>query len=82
MNVGVKAVELVAEMSVTKPTVTLTDKNGKQDTLAANPTMGGLLTGSLHNIPLPSAVADPALALKLDSNAMNDLWLAITWGKV
>jgi Tc toxin complex TcA C-terminal TcB-binding domain len=80
-NIGVKAVEFFAEMSAPKTTVTITDKNGKQDTLTANPAMGGLLEGILNNIPLPPAVADPALALTFDSNAMNDLWIAITWGK-
>jgi len=80
-NVAVKAVELFAEMSAPKTTVTMTDKNGRQDTLAANPAMGGLLEGNMNNIPLPPAVADPALALTFDSNAMNDLWMAITWGK-
>lgn len=83
-SIGVKAVEFFAEMSVPANPLTLTDKNGKQDTLTANPALGGLLAGNLSNIPLPPAVNDsthPPAALSFSSNAMTDLWVAITWGK-
>lgn len=76
-TIDIKRVEFFAEMSTPKATVTMTDKNNKQDTLAANPAMGGLLVGSLNNILLPGS--DPTLTLSFDSNVMDDLWLAITW---
>lgn len=76
-TIDIKGVEFFAEMSTPKATVTMTDKNNKQDTLAANPAMGGLLVGSLNNILLPGS--DSALTLSFDSNVMDDLWLAITW---
>lgn len=78
-TIGIKGVEFFAEMSTAKTTVTMTDTNGKQYTLAANPAMGGLLVGSL-NKPFPPAVSDAALSLTFDANSMEDLWLAITWG--
>jgi hypothetical protein len=83
-TIAVAAVEFVAEMAVAKTTVTMTDKNGNSDTLAANPALGGWLAGNLNKIPLPAAISDathPPLTLSFDSNAMEDLWIAITWGK-
>jgi hypothetical protein len=82
----VKGVQLFAEMtsSATATQVNLSDKNGHTDTLVRNPLLGNLLTGKLANIPLPAAVTDaahPPLTLELDNNSMNDLWIAITWGK-
>jgi Tc toxin complex TcA C-terminal TcB-binding domain len=79
-NIALASVELFAEMSAAKTTVSVTDKNGTSDTLAADPAMGGLLVGNLTN--LPAAITDnthPPLSLTFDSNAMNDLWIAITW---
>jgi hypothetical protein len=79
-NIALTSVELFAEMSAAKTTVSVTDKNGTSDTLAADPAMGGLLVGNLTN--LPAAITDnthPPLSLTFDSNAMNDLWIAITW---
>lgn len=40
--------------------------------------------GSLVNIKAPAAVTDsthPPLRVYFDNNSMEDLWLAITWGK-
>jgi hypothetical protein len=36
------------------------------------------------NVPLPAAITDatsPPLTLFFDNNTMEDLWMAITWGK-
>ena len=86
-----KAVELFAEMADATTTVNLYDQPDpatagvKNDTLSQNPLLGNLLTGSLANITLPAAVTVlpkyPPLTLYFDHNSMNDLWLAITWGK-
>lgn len=80
----VKGLEFFAEMSNGVATVTVSDAQGHQDTLARNPLLGNLLAGNLANIPKPAAVSDnahPPLTVSFDNNAMNDLWLAITWGK-
>jgi hypothetical protein len=85
----VKAIELFAEMpgSSTPATVNLNDKpdqSGHADTIARNPLLGNLLTGSLTKIPLPAAITDathPPLTLFFDNNSMEDLWLTIAWGK-
>jgi hypothetical protein len=85
----VKGIELVAEMLPTDKTVTVNvydkaDRTGNNDTLNQDPSIGNLLSGNLSKIPLPAAVTDathPPLTLYFDDNAMNDLWLAITWGK-
>jgi len=85
-----RAVEFFAEMLPTAQTTTVNlytngAKTGVSDALMANPALGGLLTGNLVNIqPLPSAVTDakhPPLDLFFDNNSMENLWLAITWGK-
>jgi hypothetical protein len=62
------------------------DESGtKKDLLVKNPLMGNLLMGSLtKNVPLPAAITDatsPPLTLFFDNNTMQDLWMAITWGK-
>jgi hypothetical protein len=87
--VKVNALEFFAEMpsGSTVSKVSLNDKadnTGKSDTLAKNPLLGNLLAGSLSKIALPAAITDathPPLTLYFDNNSMEDLWLAITWGK-
>lgn len=82
----VKAVQLFAEMATSATQVGVSDKNGQTDTtIVRNPLLGNLLTGKLANInQLPAAVTDathPPLTLEFDNNSMNDLWIALTWGK-
>jgi hypothetical protein len=84
-----KAVGLFAEMSPTDKTTTVNiydkaDKTGNNDKLTQNPTLGNLLSGNLVKIALPATVTDvthPPLTVYFDDNSMEDLWLAITWGK-
>ena len=60
------------------------DLSGNNDTLASIPLLNNLLTGSLNKIALPAAITDtthPPLTLYFDNNSMDDLWIAITWGK-
>lgn len=85
----VKAIELFAEMppSSATNTININDQanlSGNNDTLVTNPLLNNLLTGSLNKIALPAAISDathPPLTLYFDNNSMDDLWLAITWGK-
>lgn len=84
-----KAIEFFAEMSPQDATNTINindkpDKSGNSDALMKNPLLGGLLSGALSKIALPAAITDsshPPPTLYFDNNAMEDLWLAITWGK-
>jgi len=65
-------------------TVNITDSKANNDTLVRNPLLGNLLAGNLVKIPLPAAITDtthPPLTLFFDNNSMEDLWIAITWGK-
>jgi hypothetical protein len=81
---AVKQFEFFAEMSSPATTVTISDTHGHQDTLVRNPQMGGVLVGHLDKIPKPAAISDsthPPLTVSFDTNAMDDLWMAITWGK-
>lgn len=84
-----KAVQLFAEMAAgdNTPAINLyskSDKTGSNDNLARNPLLGNFLSGSLNKIPAPAAVTDathPPLTLYFDNNSMEDLWIALTWGK-
>lgn len=87
---SLKAVHFFAEMTSadTTPSINVygkADKSGNPDTLARDPLLGNLLAGSLTKItPLPAAITDatnPPLTVYFDNNSMEDLWLAITWGK-
>ncbi len=85
----VLAVQFFAQMDPANSatTVNINDKpdlSGKADTLVPDPLLNNLFTGTLTNIALPAAISDathPPLTLYFDNNAMDDLWLAITWGK-
>ena len=85
----VKALEFFAEMPTSSSTATINinskaDLSGNNYTLAKNPLLNNLLTGSLPPAALPAAITDathPPLTLYFDNNSMDDLWLTITWGK-
>lgn len=65
----------------TTGSVTLNDKpdgTGNKDTLVLDQTMN-LQVGSLANIAPPMAIGK--FTLYLNNNSMDDLWLALTWGK-
>jgi len=69
-------------VSTDKATVDVTDKadgSGNKDMLARDNSLGGLRTGKLTNIPLPSPTG--TLTLYLNDNTMKDLWFGVTWGK-
>lgn len=86
---SIKDIEFFAEMPPGDKTASINlnakaDKTGANDALAKNPLLGNLLTGSLIKNALPAAITDSThlpLTLFFDNNSMEDLWLAITWGK-
>jgi hypothetical protein len=88
-NKPVKAIEFFAEMPQLSATTTINmnsqaNLGGNNDTLTVNPVLNNLLVGSLNKIALPSAITDathPPLTIYFDNNSMEDLGLAITWGK-
>ena len=57
------------------------------DTLVGDPLLNNLLTGSLNKITLPPAISSATkpptpLTLYFDpATRIDDLWMAITWGK-
>lgn len=85
----VRGVEFFAQMDPTNSaaTVSINDKpdlSGNADTLVPDPLLNNLFAGTLTKIALPAAITDathPPLTLYFDNNTMDDLWLAITWGK-
>ncbi len=91
-KVKVNAVGLFAEMppTIRNPEVNLYNNPDpsasdiKSDALNQNPTFGNLLSGNLDKIARPAAITDathPPLILYFDNNSMEELWIAITWGK-
>jgi Tc toxin complex TcA C-terminal TcB-binding domain len=89
MNRGTaKRVQIFAEMpDTTVPTVNLfakPDGSGQPDPLSQDPALGGLLTGSLSNVPTPQTVTGGSnpqpLTLYSDKNSMTNLWVAVDWG--
>jgi hypothetical protein len=87
---SVKRVDFFAEMlKANSQTTTVNIYDGadttvaKKDILSDNPSMGGLLTGTLAKIAQPPAITDTTnpWTIYLDNNSMKDIWIAITWGK-
>jgi len=52
---------------------------GNIDSLATDGSLGGLRSGMLRNIALPSPTGP--WAFYFSDNSMDDLWLAVAWGK-
>lgn len=83
-----KAVEFFAAMPAGDKTTAINgfdkpNKAGNAFALSRNPLLGNLLVGNLPKPSLPAAVSDAThpLTLYFDDNTLQDLWLAITWGK-
>jgi Tc toxin complex TcA C-terminal TcB-binding domain len=75
-----------------KPSINLTenvDGSGNKDALAQDTSFGDLRVGKLEKIALPIATKNPAdsdkvefrFKLNFDDNTMEDLWMAVDWGK-
>ena len=55
--------------------------NTKQDSLTRDAGIGNLLVGKFTNIGLPAA-PEGSVKLYFDDRALDDVWIAITWGGV
>ena len=77
---AVKRVDVLTK--TTKDSVEITDKadgTGNMDTLVKDSSLGDLRAGKLTNIPHPPPTGE--VTLYFNDNSMDDLWLAIIWGK-
>jgi hypothetical protein len=77
---AVKRVDLFAKTA--KNSMEITDQPegaGNKDTLVKNTSLGNLRAGKLTNIPLPTPTGK--FTLYFNDNSMEDLWLALAWGK-
>jgi hypothetical protein len=79
----IKRVELfVIPTKDTKPTIQIFDKpdgTGEQDSLTQDPSLNRIRIGRLSKIPLPQAIGK--FAISFNDNSMDDILLALTWGK-
>lgn len=65
-----------------KPTVEVVytvDGTGNKDSLVKDNSLGGIRSGRLANVSLPTPTGK--LTLYTNDNSMRDLWMAVTWGK-
>ena len=80
---AVKRVDFYAKPSKdTKTTVEVSNKpdgTGSKDNLPKDASLGDLRAGRLTNIPPPTPTGK--CTLYFNDNSMEDLWLALTWGK-
>ncbi len=77
---AVKRLDLFAKTA--KNSVTIADKldrTAKKDALVKDLSLGAIRAGKLANISLPAPIGE--YSLHFDDNSMDDLWLALTWGK-
>lgn len=77
---AVTRVDLFAKTA--KNSVEVNDKAdgaGNKDTLVKDTSLGDLRVGKLTNIPLPTPTGK--FTLYFNDNSMEDLWLALAWGK-
>ena len=74
---AVKRLDLFAKTN--KNSVDIADGTGNNDTLAKDASLGNLCAGKLTNIPLPAPIGE--FTLYFTDNSMEELWLALTWGK-
>lgn len=76
---AIKRVDFLAKTNKNIDISTNVDGTGNIDTLVKEPSLGNLRTGKLTNIPLPAPSG--LFAVYFNDNSMEDLWLALTWGK-
>jgi hypothetical protein len=90
-NIVLEGVQFIAEMPPGNSTTTVNvnakaDLSGNNYTLVADPLLNNLLSGKIGKADFPPAISNSTnpptpLTYYFDNNSMNDLWLAITWGK-
>lgn len=77
---AVKRLDFFAE--TVKNTVDIStnaDGTGSKDSLLKDATLGNFRTGKLTNIPLPAPTGQ--FTLYFNDNSMEELWMAVSWGK-
>jgi hypothetical protein len=55
-----------------------------KDKLVKDPALPGLRVGKLDNVPLPKPIhsaPEEKFTIFFDDNSMEDLWIALSWGK-
>ncbi|MBD1930311.1 MULTISPECIES: toxin [Cyanophyceae] len=75
---AIKQVDFLAKTKNPVEISTNVDGTGNKDTLG-EPSLGNLRRGKLTNIPLQAPIG--LFAVYFDDNSMEDIWLALTWGK-
>ena len=78
---SVKRVDVIAKADVN--TIAVSDQSdgaGNKDDLTKDSSLGGLLAGRLTDIPLPPSPVGK-FTLYFNNNSMDELWLALRWGK-
>jgi len=76
---AIKRVDLFAKTENTIEVTDKADETGDKDTLVDDASLGNLRAGKLTNIPLPAPTGK--FTLYFNDNSMEDLWLAVAWGK-
>jgi len=77
---AIKRVDVFAETVKNQVDIsTNADGTVNIDTLVKDAALGNLRTGKLTNIPLPPPIGQ--FILYFNDNSMEDLWMALTWGK-
>jgi len=76
---AVLGLQMFAETANDVQVFALADGTGSPDTLSQNPALGGLRAGALTNFQPPGPTGK--WTLYFNSNSMNDLWMAVSWGK-
>ena len=77
---AIKRVDLFARTARQRMEITEhPDGSGNKDTMLPDASLGKLRAGRLEHLALPSPTG--TFTLYFDDNSMQDLWLALTWGK-
>jgi hypothetical protein len=76
---GVLGVNLFATSTKDIQVCDTPDGSGNIDSLSQDDSLGGMRSGILKNIALPQPTG--AWALNFSDNSMDDLWMAVAWGK-
>ena len=81
--IGLKRVDIFAKPTEdTETTIEVFDNSnatGNKDSLTEDTSLNDVRVGKLTNIQLPDATGE--FSLYFTDNSMEDLWLALTWGK-
>ncbi|MBW2690226.1 MAG: insecticidal toxin protein, partial [Deltaproteobacteria bacterium] len=81
--IGLKRVDIFAKPTKdTKTSIEIFDNSdaaGDPDSLDKDTSLNDIRVGKLTNIQLPAAIGE--FSLYFNDNSMEDLWLALTWGK-